>query len=407
MHAASNYPLLVLLTGSVLLLALLLKAGLERLRLPAMVGYLLLGFGIRAAREGWGGLPPELFSIFGFLAKLGLVALLFRVGLDSKLRGLLAQLKRASLVWIGDVLISAGVGFAACRWLLELAVWPSALVAVAFTATSVGITVAVWQQAGALGSANGRLLTDLAELDDLSAVVLMALLLALLPALHAGGADGALLLALRTGGWVLLKLLAFGAGCLLFSLYLERRLTGLFQRLEPAPDPMLMVAGLGFVIAALAGLAGFSLAIGAFFAGVIFSRDPRAVKMEASFLPIHELLSPFFFIGIGLQIEPGALAAGLGDGGLLLAAAVVAKLLADGLLAMPLAGPRGGLLIGASMVPRAEIALVVMHQGLQLGPWAVSSQLFAAVTTAAAGTCLLGPIAVRLLLARWPQREQR
>jgi Kef-type K+ transport system membrane component KefB len=50
MHAATDYPLLVLLTGSVLLLTLLLKAGLERLRLPAMVGYLLLGFGIRADR---------------------------------------------------------------------------------------------------------------------------------------------------------------------------------------------------------------------------------------------------------------------------------------------------------------------------------------------------------------------
>lgn len=401
MESAADYPMLVLLTGAALLVAMLAKAGLERTGLPALVGYLLLGFGLRWSQSAWGWLPGDLFGIFEFLARLGLVTLLFRIGLESDLRGLLRQLRRASLLWICNVTVSAGLGFAASRLLLGLALWPSMVVAVAFTATSVGISVAVWKQAGALDSPNGRLLTDLAELDDLSAVVLMALLFAVLPAVHAGAAGDTAWLALKTACWFLLKLLGFGAACFLFSRFAERKITRLFRNLEPAPDPMLMVAGLGFVIAALAGMIGFSLAIGAFFAGVIFSRDPQAVKMEASFLPIHELFSPFFFIGIGLLVETDALASGLGPGALLLIAAVVAKLLADGATAVPLVGWRGGVLIGTSMVPRAEIALVVMQKGLRLGDWAVTPALFAAMTAVCAGTCLLAPVVVRPLLARW------
>lgn len=404
MESASGYPLLVVLTGAVLLSAMLAKAGLERIGLPPLVGYLLLGFGLRCLHDSWNGFPGDLFAIFEFLARIGLVTLLFRIGLESDLRGLLRQLRRASLLWVGNVTISAAVGFATCRFVLGLSDWSSMIVAVAFTATSVGITVAVWNRLGALQSPNGRLLTDLAELDDLSAVVLMALLFAVLPAVHAGEAH-TIELALETTGWFLLKLLSFGAACFLFSRFAEQRVTSLFRKLEPAPDPMLMVVSLGFVIAALAGLAGFSLAIGAFFAGVMFSRDPQAVKMEASFLPLYELFSPFFFVGIGLLIAPDALSSGLADGGILLAAAVLAKLLADGGLATGLVGARGGLLIGTSMVPRAEIAMVVMQKGLHLGAWAVTPALFAAVTVACAGTCLLAPVAVRRLLARWPQGD--
>ena len=60
---------------------------------------------------------------------------------------------------------------------------------------------------------------------------------------------------------------------------------------------MLLVAGIGFVVAASAELLGFSLAVGAMFAGLVFSRDPEAVKMDACFSPLYELFAPFFFIG--------------------------------------------------------------------------------------------------------------
>jgi Kef-type K+ transport system membrane component KefB len=60
-----------------------------------------------------------------------------------------------------------------------------------------------------------------------------------------------------------------------------------------------VVAGISFLIAALAGLLGFSVAIGAFFAGLVFSRDPDSVKLDGLFDTFYEIFVPFFFIGIG------------------------------------------------------------------------------------------------------------
>jgi Kef-type K+ transport system membrane component KefB len=203
----------------------------------------------------------------------------------------------------------------------------------------------------------------------------------------------------------LAKLIGFGVLCFLFSRYLELRLTGVLRKLEHSPDPMVTVAGIGFMIAAVAGLIGFSLAIGAFFAGLVFSRDPVAVKNKASFLPLYDLFSPFFFIGIGLKIAPQALTSAFGMGILLLAAAVLAKILADGLPLWIMDGVGSGALIGVSMVPRAEIAMVIMQRGLMKG--VVSPQAFGAMIVVCAATCTFSPMVVKSLLSRWPQKGDK
>lgn len=100
----------------------------------------------------------------------------------------------------------------------------------------------------------------------------------------------------QTSGMLLSKLVISAAFCLLFSRYIEHPITIFLQKIEPPPDSMIMIAGIGFIIAALAGLLGFSTAVGAFFAGLTYSRDPQAVKMETSFTPLYEFFTPFFFI---------------------------------------------------------------------------------------------------------------
>ena len=116
---------------------------------------------------------------------------------------------------------------------------------------------------------------------------------------------------------------------------------------------MLEVVGVGFIIAAVAGLLGFSAAIGAFFAGLLFSRDSEAVKMDASFGALYELFTPFFFIGIGLNIEPRALNTGLIMGSVLLIAAVLGKLIGAGIPAYFATDLTGATLIGFSIILRA------------------------------------------------------
>ncbi len=190
------------------------------------------------------------------------------------------------------------------------------------------MAVPSWQEARALRTAKGQLLVDVGELDDLSGVAIMALLLAMVPVMGNVGSMPWLVLG-RVGGLFLLKLTVFAAFCWVFAQYLEGFITRWASRQEPAPGRMLTVLGLGLLIAANAGWLGFSLAIGALFAGLTFSRNPVAVRTEANFLDLYELFVPFFFIGIGLQLELGALWQGLGL--MLLAVTVPAKLLGAGI----------------------------------------------------------------------------
>jgi Kef-type K+ transport system membrane component KefB len=204
----------------------------------------------------------------------------------------------------------------------------------------------------------------------------------------------------------LFKALVFSACCFLFSAYAEQSLTSFFQRLDPPPDSTIMVAGVGFIIAALAGLLGFSVAIGAFFAGLVFCRDPDAIKIDASFGTFYELFVPFFFLGIGLKIDLNALASALDLGMSLLVVAVVGKVVGVALPVLKVAERRSAILLGISMVPRAEIVMIVMQHGMQLGEWAVPARVFAAMVLVSAATIIIVPIVLRPLLRQWPQTEE-
>lgn len=405
-EATEGISLAILLVGTAITLAILVKSGLESIGIPALVGYLTLGFVLRAIDSQWQLLSFQALEIFEFLAEVGIISLLFRVGLESDLAGLKRQLSRASSIWLGDVLFSGALGFVTVYWLIGLGLIPSLFVAIALTATSVGVSVSIWQEQQAINTTNGEILLDVAEMDDISAIILMALLFALAPAMRESEMTTLLPVITSTTFSFVVKALVFGAFCWFFSRYIEKKLTHWFCQIEPSPEPMLEILGISFVIAALAGLLGFSVAIGAFFAGLVFSRDPEAVRFDTSFGSIYELFVPFFFIGIGLKIEPNALITGFGMGMLLLLAAVISKLLGAGIPALFTTDIQGATLIGVSMIPRAEISTIVMQKGLALGDWAVPPQEFAAMVVVSAVTSTIVPIMLRSLLQRWQQKPK-
>lgn len=405
-ESAQTLPLVILLMGVALTLAILIKTLLAKIGIPALIGYLTLGFILKLLDVEWNFLSREAEEIFEFLAELGIISLLFRVGLESDVLGLLRQLPKALGILIGDVLISGFFGFLTAYFLLKIALIPSLFIAIAFTATSVGVSVSIWREKNAIRSRNGEILLDVAELDDIASVILMAFLFAVAPSLHNGNAISILSTLGITSQGFLIKVIGFGALCLLFSRYVERNLTKFFSRIEKPPDPMLEVVGVGFIIAALAGLLGFSAAIGAFFAGLLFSRDSEAVKMDASFGALYELFTPFFFIGIGLNIDPRALNTGLVMGSVLLIAAVIGKLFGAGIPAFFATGWTGATLIGFSMIPRAEISMIVMQRGLILGDWAVPSNIFASMVFVCATTSVMVPIFLHYLLGKLQLQEE-
>ena len=398
----------LLLVALVILAALLITKIAKRFHVPATVGFVLFGVALRLLDGRAGIVSPASATLLEFLGEIGVAALLFRVGLESDLGKLVAQLPTAVVVWVGDVVVSALLGFAGA-YALGLGTIPSLFVAVILSATSIGLTVAVWQDERRLDTPQGALLIDVAELDDLSAVLLAALLLVAAPALHASQADASFPLLLPALGTMSAKFVGFGVACWLFSRYLEAPLSRLFVHDHPedkpgGPTAVIFLVGVCFAIAALAGFMGLSVAVGALFAGLMFSRDPEAVRAESSFEPIHALFTPFFFLDIGFAVSIENLAGAVGLGLALLVPAVLGKVLGNGGI-VALQGHKGwraGLLMGVSMIPRAEIALVVARLGNHLGEWAVPDRLYGAIVTVSVTTALLSPLLLQRLFTRWP-----
>jgi Kef-type K+ transport system membrane component KefB len=161
---------------------------------------------------------------------------------------------------------------------------------------------------------------------------------------------------------------------------------------------MLVVTGIGLIVASLASFIGFSFAIGAFFAGLIFSSDPSAVKIDASFEALYELFVPFFFVGIGMTIEPAALKE-LGIPTLVLfLAAVMGKFLGAGIPAALTLNHSAAVLIGISMIPRAEISLIIAQRGFMLGEWAVSPNLFLWLVIISGATAVFVPVTLKRVI---------
>ncbi len=404
-HTEHTFSLIILIIGIVIVINIFIRSGLKRIGMPGLVGYLVIGLLLRIADERWGLLEGAGWPVFKFLASVGVLALLFRIGLESNLRGLLSQLPKAWLIWLANVFLSGIAGYWIARTYADLSLISSLFVAAAMTATSIGVAMNVWREKNMLRSDDGELLIDVAELDDISGIGFMVLLFALAPLVHKAGTETELIAALsQTGGWFLVKLACFAAACILFSLYLENPASNLFKRVGNGYSSTLLVAATGFIIAALAGWMGFSLAIGALFAGLVFSRDPDSVKIDTGFEAIYDLFAPFFFVGIGLQIDPSALSTGLQTGVIFLAVASFSKILGTYTPAIRSTGKTGAILIGLSMVPRAEITMIIMKRGRELGDWAVPAHIYAGMIVVSAGTCAIVPCLLSRLLDKWPRQ---
>ena len=401
---AAAFPVLVV--GVTVLAALVLRQLARRIGVPALVGHILLGLGLALLDREFALFNGETHAVLGFLAKIGLVCLLFRVGIESDVVSLIGQLGRAGWVWLGNVALSGLLGYLAMRGLFGYGLVTSLVVATALTATSLGVSVSLWRDAGLIQTRTGGLVVDVAEMDDISGVVLMAILLAVAPLLVGGDGAGLVAAAGEVGAIFALKAAVFAAVCLAFGRYFEKPLTAAVERLEPEPGPILMLFGVGVVIAVLADGLGFTLAIGAFFAGLVFSRDPDAVKEETIFLPIHDFFAPFFFIGIGLALEPAVLGDALPLGLAILGVAVLGKVAGAGLPALASIGPFGALLVGVTLVPRAEIAMVIVHEGARLGPAVVGAEVYGAMVLVCLATSVLTPLVLDRLF-RAARRDGR
>lgn len=394
-----DYPLLITL-GALLILNPFIKSFLNRFGISAMVGYIVLGFLVSLLNHQSPFITSSFENTFSVLAQLGIVALLFRVGLKSHTRALLAKLPDASFILIGDVFTNLAIGFVVAHYVLTLSLVTSLIIATALSATSVAVSVAVWDELHLFNTPKGQLLVDVAELDDLSGILLLAILLAVIPILL--GENGNILsLVVTTTFSVVLKLALFITGCYLFAHYLEADITRYIRKREDSTTSMtITILGIGLAIAAMAGYLGISLAIGALFAGLAFSRDPQAVHSDAKFAYFYEFFTPFFFIQIGMQINPDTFFTSFNLGALLLVAAVLGKVIGVTGPAFMIMKKKDAMLLGISMIPRAEITLVIIYQCQILGENIVTDKIFNAIVWVSVMTSIIAPLILRLLFIK-------
>ncbi len=347
----------------------------ERLRQPGLAGEILAGVLIGPSVLHWIA-PSELLTE---LSDLGVIFLLFRVGLEVKSSELLKLGGTAALVSLGGILVTLGLGWGILT--LWGKAWDQALfAATAMIATSAGITVQLLSTKRLLDSRAGKVVLAAAVIDDVLGLLVLAVV--------SGVARGRLrlpeiaLASLVTCGFVVL-IAAWGSRAM-------RRVAPIASKnLRIGESQFALAMSLLFALSLAAVYTGVSVIVGAFLAGMALaeSAQPRVRDMTHG---VTELLLPFFLAGIGMQVDLAAFADPRNAllAGVILAAAVASKVVGCGLGALRL-GRADALRVGVGMIPRGEGGMVVAQIGLGFG--ILERSTYSAIVFMSIATTLVAP----------------
>jgi Kef-type K+ transport system membrane component KefB len=373
------------------LFALLLAAKIgdeifKRIHQPPLVGEILAGVVVGPAVLGW----YEINEGTALFAEIGVVLLLFRVGVETRLADLLRVGPQAGLVGILGIMLpfAGGLGLGAA---FGLATEVTIFLAAAMVATSVGITSELLLGLGALGTPSGRVILGAAVIDDILAMILLATA----SGIAAGGVS------VERVAVLLIVALAFVVVVVVAGTGVLRRRPSLLTDPAFAKTPFLpgMIIMLG--LAALAAAIGLAALIGAFLAGMVVGESSERPALEDEVAPVAAFFTPFFFGAIGAQIDLAGLIDPLAIGLFFAVTAVaVATKFAGSFVGAISMGRRRAVLIGWGMVPRGEVGIVVAGLGLQLG--VITGSIYSVVVAMAIATTLIVPPLVPRLV-RWAE----
>jgi Na+:H+ antiporter len=350
---------------TVWLAAKLAGEAMERIGQTAVLGELLAGVLIG---PGFLNLVHE-SEVLHALAELGVLLLLFEVGLESDLDELLRAGLQAALVAVVGVLVPFAAGYAVMAWFGHpplLAVFVGATL----TATSVGITARVLADLGRLQDAAARVVLGAAVVDDILGLLILAVVTGIA---ETGGValSGVLLLS----GKAVLFLLA----AILLGIRLAPRLIRWVGGMKARGTLIVYSVLFAVALAAVADQIGLATIIGAFAAGLVLARTERRQHIEDQIKPVADLLVPVFFVTVGMKVQPAMLNPYADNGqfgvALLVTGVAVAAKLAAGLVVYRRGVRRWPVAVG--MVPRGEVGLIFAGAGLSAG--VITEGLYAAL----------------------------
>ena len=377
----------------------------ERIGQPAVLGELLAGVLLGGSVLGIvpaDGVEAELIHV---LAELGVLLLLFEIGLETDLKEMFRVGPAALAVAMVGIVVpfAFGVSF----WLFAPhassgsgdLVTAAIFIGATLTATSVGITARVLSDLGRMNTPEARIIIGAAVIDDVLGLVILSVVSGV-----AAGAAVSFLGIMRTLGVAV----GFLVVAVVVGRFLAPRLFDVIVRMQVRY--VLVVASIAFALglAAVAGLAGSALIIGAFAAGLILSGTNQFDTIEHEVRPVASIFAPIFFVSVGSSVNlallnpstPAARATLVMAGALILLA-VIGKVAAG--WAAPWTGFRR-LIVGVGMVPRGEVGLIFAEIGRRSG--VLGDDVFGAVLLMVMVTTFIAPPALKALFAT-PLLEER
>jgi Kef-type K+ transport system membrane component KefB len=421
---AENAP--VILSGVLLTLIFIYiasKVGSEiakRLDLPPVLGELVAGviIGVSALRlvifpEGgfvasdsliMSGLqllnnlsPEAVNSIFAeqsevisVIAELGVIVLLFEIGLESDLRQLKEVGIQAFVVAFIGVTAPFAAGTLGLMYFFHVAAIPAIFAGAALTATSIGITSKVLAEIGQLKSKEGQIIVGAAVIDDVLGIIVLAVVASLA---KTGEVD------ITNVAILLVSAIAFLFGAILLGGFFNKSFVALVDKLQTRGNIVIPAFIFAYIMAFIGNAIHLEAILGAFAAGLVLDETDARKELDELIKPVADLLVPVFFVTVGARADLSVLnpmipenRSGLLIAVFMLAVAIVGKVITGWVVfGIP---DINRLAIGVGMVPRGEVGLVFAGIGTASG--ALDKPLEVAIIIMVIMTTFLAPPFLRI-----------
>lgn len=353
----------------------------ERAKQPVVIGEILAG--ILLGPYVLGLISPantETFHVYKILAEIGVIILLFTIGLHTRVDEMLSVGRTSSMVAVLGVILPFFFGYL-YTLTSEHSTVEAMFIGAAMVATSVGITARVFADLKILDTQVAKVIVGAAVIDDILGLLVLGVV--------TGVGKGAI-------SYVKITLLTLeAAGFIVFLIILGKRLicrvgpTSLdCFKLKNAPFALALLFCLG--LSAVASYIHLAAIVGAFMAGMVLAELNVEFKFSVKFDSLYDFLVPFFFVVMGTQVDLSVFAEFnlIGAAVILTVFAILGKLIGCGLGAAGM-GWKEASVVGMGMVPRGEVGMIVASIGLSMG--IISTDLYSIVIFMVIATTLLTP----------------
>ncbi len=390
----------------------------EKIGQPSVLGELLAGVVLSASvlalvpsTEGMVG-----YDVFHLLAEIGVVLLLFEIGLETRLVDLIKVGPVSALVAIVGVVLPFVLGYFCVIYfqkfsILNLEASMVGLVAIVtgatLTATSVGITARVLADLDRLQTKEARIVLTAAIIDDVLGLIILGVVSGIVSSFESGGA-GAEGITLSSVAFITAKAFGFLAVSIVVGRIVAPRIFGFFARVDSSNLVWIMAIAFCFVYSYCSNLFSLAPIVGAFAAGLVLRETDQFKTIEESIKPVSHFFAPIFFVMVGAAVDVSVFNPFVSENimvisiALILFVAAVVSKYASGYVVYE-KGVRKSI-IGVGMIPRGEVGLIFAKIGLIHGVF--KTDLFSAVTAMVILTTFIVPPLLKWMFER-EDRERK